>query len=152
MLDEVFAQEIERYGITLIEGRRIAHETFLYRAPFGYRLSVRHDLVGQEKLEAVAVQVARIVLGHEFQRSGWRDERAERREWREALRWAAKRLIPDRLMSRASRLGWEAHQLAEEAGVTERLAWIRWGDWTENRGELLALFPPAHGRAGAPPL
>lgn len=141
-LDSIFADEIARYGITILDRQPIEHLSFVMAYPWGaYRLKIRGDIYGPARLEACAVQVGRIVLGHEFQRSGWKDEKRDRREWREAQRWAARKLIPWRLLSWASREEWEPWELAEVAGVTEWLAWLAWQEWDERRGEIVTLAP-----------
>ena len=146
MLDDIYAEEIQRYRITIHERANMVHAAFLTPYPWGaYRLSVRDDLYGPDKLEAAGLQIARIVLGHDFKRSGYREEYFSRREWAEARRWLGRRLISDRLMSKASRLKWEPWQLAEEADVSEQLAWYRWEDWKRCRGEVVYLHLPNTG-------
>lgn len=141
-LDEVFAPEVARYAITILDRQPIVHDSFVYAYPWGaYRLKVRSGLYGAARLEACAVQVGRIVLGHDFKRSGWRDERRNNREWRQAQIWAAQRLVPWRLLSRASGEGWEPWELAEAAGVTEYMAWLAAELWMEKRGEVVAFRP-----------
>lgn len=95
-------------------------------------LSVRRGLEGPELAEAIAVQIGRLVLGHAGRRWRWTDERQDRKEWIQALRWAARTLIPDELMATAERQEWELWEIAKEAGVTERLVGIRMDDWLVN--------------------
>jgi hypothetical protein len=142
MLEDLFQSEIERYRITIDNKRTMVHAAYLTAYPWGaFRLSLNRDLYGTEKLEAAGMQIARIVLGHEFQRSGFRQEYINRKQWDQALLWLSRRLISDRLMSRASREGWEAWQLAEETNVTEALAWRRWEDWAQLRGRIVPFIP-----------
>lgn len=143
MLDDIFAEELRRYRITIYERGSMVHAAFLTPYPWGaHRLSVRSDLHGPDKLEAAGMQIARIALGHDFQRSGYREEYFNRKDWAEARRWLGRRLMSDRLMSKASRLEWEPWQLAEEVGVSEDLAWYRWKDWKQCRGEIVYLSLP----------
>jgi hypothetical protein len=151
-LDEIFAPEVERYSITILDRQPIANASFVYAYPWGeFRLKIRGDLYGPARLEAAAVQVGRIALGHDFKRSGWKDERRNRREWLEAQQWAARRLIPWRMLSWAFREQWEPWELAETAGVTEWLAWLAWKDWKEKRGGLVTLPPRVNAPAWAEP-
>ncbi|MBO9542698.1 hypothetical protein J7643_19085 [bacterium] len=138
MLEDIFMPEIDRYRITIDDKRVMVHAAYLTAYPWGaFRLSLNRELYGAEKLEAAGMQIARIVLGHDFQRSGFRQEYVNRKEWDQALLWLSKRLICNRLMRKASREKWEAWQLAEEAGVTEAIAWRRWADDRQVRGLIL---------------
>lgn len=153
MLEELFRQEIDRYHITIDDKRVMVHAAYLTAYPWGaFRLSVSRNLYGAEKVEAAGMQIARIVLGHDFQRSGFRQEYVNRKEWDQALLWLSKRLICNQVMRKASREKWEAWQLAEEAGVTEAIAWRRWADHRQVRGLILPFVskreqPLAYDRA-----
>lgn len=141
-LDEIFAPEVERFGITILDRQPIKSCSFLLAYPWGeFRLKIRADLYGPARLEATAVQIGRIALGHDFKRSTWKDERRERLEWRQAQIWGACRLVHGRLMSRAARQGWEAHELAAEAGVTEFMAWLAWEHWQETPRSIARFRP-----------
>lgn len=142
MLDQLFNDECRRYNITIYENVRMVHAAFLTPYPWGaFRLSVRQSLTTPEKVEAAGMQIARIVLGHDFQRSGFRQEYVNRREWDHALLWVARRTISDRLMSKASRAEWDSWELAEAADVTEAIAWRRWEDWMASRGNIVPFRP-----------
>lgn len=124
---------IRRYNIDLRTDRsHLKSDSCLSQFNGFFVLTVRRGLEGPELVEAVAVQIGRLLLGHEGRRWRWIDARQDRREWTQALRWAAKTLIADELMRQAERQGWELWQLAEEAGVTERLAGIRMDGWLVN--------------------
>ncbi|MNL19946.1 hypothetical protein D3C87_1411720 [compost metagenome] len=124
---------IRRYDLDLrLNQGHLKSDSCLSQINGFFVLSVRRGLEGPELVEAIAVQIARLVLGHEGRRWRWLDARQDRREWTQALRWAAKTLIPDELMVQAEREEWELWQLAEEAGVTERLAGIRMDGWLVN--------------------
>lgn len=126
-LDLFFARELACYGITILPDRVLKHDSHLcWTQRSGWILSVGVDLYGPRRLEAVAVQIGRMALKQEFWRSGWREDRLIRREWMAAYEWAAERLIPAKLVTRARRMGWESWELAEAAGVTVGLAWVRW--------------------------
>lgn len=142
MLEDLFQAEIERYRITIDDRRAMVHAAYLTAYPWGaFRLSLNRELCEAEKREAAGMQIARIVLGQEFQRSGFRQEYINRKQWDQALLWLSRRLISDRLMSKASREKWEAWELAEEAGVTEAIAWRRWEDWLHHRGRIVPFVP-----------
>jgi hypothetical protein len=123
-IERLFAFYIRRFNIDL-RRRPMRSDSFMTIQPGVVLLSVSDRLEGSAATEAAGLQIARLVLGHGFFRSGLTDARLDRREWRAAMRWLARRLITDHMMSEAQRLGLEAWEVAELAGVTERIVWFR---------------------------
>ena len=143
MIEYVFAPEVQRYNITIHPDARIEHAVFVTAYPWGaYRMSTQVGLHGLPLLEAVALQIGRIVLGHDFQRSGYKAEKRNRKEWRQAEAWAACRLVPDRAMRLARRLGQDPRDIARDLGLSERFVIVRYNLWHYRRGQLLELPPP----------
>jgi hypothetical protein len=150
LIEYVFAREVNNHRITIFMNVDIEHLVFVsLQAGGGYRFSIQRGLHGVRLLESVAFQMGRIVMGHDFQRSGFKDEKRDRREWRAAEAWAAQRLIPDRCMKLARRLGQDPWDVARDIGVSERLVIVRYNIWPERRGQILRLSTAAERAAVA---
>jgi hypothetical protein len=140
LIEYVFAREVREHGIAIFRNMDMDHQVFVTAYPMGgFRMSIQQGLHGVPLLEAVALQMGRIVMGHDFKRSGYKEERRDRRDWRAAEAWAAKRLIPDRCMKLARRLGQDPWDVARDIGVSERLVIVRYNIWPERRGQMLHL-------------
>lgn len=158
MIEYVFAPELRRWDVEIYEDKLIKHPVFVTVMPGGrYQMSIQRGLRGIARVEAVALQFGRIALGHDFQRSGYKDERRNRREWLQAEVWAAKKLIPEASMRMARRCGLDPWELAREVGVSERLVVVRYNTWAHRRGQILHLLTSrlphteeALRKAGAP--
>jgi hypothetical protein len=121
-----FAFYIRRFNIDLREGWSMRRaDSFMTVYPGMVLLSISGRLEGSEAMEAAGLQIARLALGHGCTRSGLTGERLNRKEWKAAMRWLALLLIPEHVVKEAQRLGWEAWQIAEAAGVSERLVYFR---------------------------
>jgi hypothetical protein len=141
-IERLFAFYIRRFNIDL-RRRAMRSDSFMTICPGTVLLSVSDRLEGPAATEAAGLQIARLVLGHGFFRSGLTDARLDRREWKAAMRWLARRLITDHLMSEAQRLGLDAWEVAELAGVTERIVYF-WDSGTERlapQGGNVIMFP-----------
>jgi hypothetical protein len=122
--ENLFAFYLRRFNIDL-RRRQMVADSFMTVYPGLVLLSVSDRLEGAEAIEAAGLQIARLVIGHECFRSGLTSQRIGRREWKAAMRWLARRLITDHMMSEAQRLGLDAWEVAELAGVTERIVYFR---------------------------
>ncbi|MNS81894.1 hypothetical protein D3C72_1156210 [compost metagenome] len=140
-LEELFALEIQTYRIGIRMKRFMVNHAFATSlGPHGFILSIRGTLTTSEAVEAAGMEIARIALGHDFKRSGYREEYLNRDQWVSAARWLGRRLIPDSWMSRAKRKEWDKYELAELMGISVRLVEYRWADWMSQRGQLVT-FP-----------
>lgn len=144
MIEYVFAREIRRYCVTVEENKPLkTHPVFVTAYPWGeYVMSVQRGLHGLAKIEAVGLQFGRIALGHDFKRSGYLEERRNRKAWMEAELWLANRLIGDKVMREARRQNMDPRHLARSLGVSPRLVVVRYNHWSERRGQILHLPPP----------
>lgn len=140
-LETLYQPEREAHRIKFRVDRRLAHASFCTN--FGghfYLLTVRGTLPTDLAVEAAGLCVARIVLGHEFKRAGYKQEYLVKDLWEDAMRWLSRRLIPDSMMSRMQRKGWDQWDLAELLGTTDHLTEYRIADWRMRRGQLVT-FP-----------
>lgn len=139
-IESVFQAERLIYGIRFQLRRGLKNVSHVTAFPGGALITLRADLRSDLALEAAGMCVARIALGHDFRRAGYREATANRDEWRASFRWLARRLIPDALMSRAMRKAWDRWDLAEAAGTTDHLTIYRMTEWRAARGEMVT-FP-----------
>lgn len=129
---------IQRYRVDLRHERPIKSLSSLtILAGCDPILSVCRGLDGPGRTEAIAVQLARLVLGTAGRRMLWTSERQDRKEWKAALRWAARLLITDADMDRAERRQYDPWQLADELDVTVRLVLIRSEEWFAAHGRVV---------------
>lgn len=127
--EELFDFAIRRHRVEIFHDREMRHDSFLTVYPTGCLLSVRAGLEPAARREAVAVQIARLMLGHVRYRSGWNRRLRSRADYLEALKYASKALIDDAFLHLAEKEKWPVWMLAEEAQVPYRLALVRMADW-----------------------
>jgi hypothetical protein len=140
MSSEAIEYLIRRYNVDVRYNRPIKSVSSLYVHPGCMPiLSVREGLEGRERVEAVAVQLARLMLGHSGRRFLWTHERQDRKEWRQALRTAARLYISDEDMDRAERRHYDPWELADELDVTVRLVLVRAEEWFQQAGRVVSF-------------
>jgi hypothetical protein len=117
---------LKRHNVRVKREQPIGRDAYLTRLPSHTELALRAGLAEPELLQAVAVQLARLTLGHldHLDKSG----DAKLAEWGDAVLEAARMLIPDSAAEAAEREGLEPRVLAERLGVTELLAQARLED------------------------
>lgn len=94
---------------------------------------------GRVRIEAVAVQLAPLMLRNPSRRYLWTHERQGRKEWRQVLRTAGRLFIPDEEMDRAERRQCDPWELADELGVTVRLLLVRAKEWFQQAGRVVSF-------------
>lgn len=140
-LETVYRPEREAHRIKFRVDRKLAHAAFCtnFNGHF-YLVTVRGTLPTDLAVEAAGLCVARILMGHEFKRAGYKQEYLVKTQWEEAMRWLSRRLISDSMMSRMRRKGRDQWDLAELVGTTDHRTEYRIADWRMRRGELV-IFP-----------
>lgn len=114
---------LKRHNVKVRLNQNIQRPAYLTRLPGHAELAVQFGVHGAELNEVVAIQLARLMLG---QLDGLqKDGTTKLAEWREAVREAAKLLIPDEAVEQAEREGWDAERLAAHCPATSLLAQAR---------------------------
>ncbi|MFN3431560.1 MAG: hypothetical protein ACK46X_16605, partial [Candidatus Sericytochromatia bacterium] len=90
---------MKRHGVHVRLDQPIQRPAYLTKLPTHYELAVRAGLEGPELDEAVAFQLARLLLG-QLERLD-KDGDTKLAEWRQAVFLAARMLVPDELAARA---------------------------------------------------
>jgi hypothetical protein len=129
---------MKRHGVHVRLDQPIQRAAYLTKLPTHYELAVRSGLDGPELNEAVAFQLARLMLG-QLERLD-KDGDTKLAEWRQAIFLAARMLVPDELAMRAEQDGWDPTRLAAACGVTDMLASARLEERLFER-ELAPLLP-----------
>lgn len=136
LVEQHFSNLIRRFNIAIENGGILAAE--LCQLPSFGVLTIRYNQDPARLLEAVAIQMGFLELGYLTGDACWFDGRQPGevrswREWRNAVKWAARYLVPDAVMEEAERQGWNGEQIAYECGVTVFLADVRFWMWSKGR-------------------
>ena len=114
---------LKRHNVHVRLNQNIQRPAYLTRLPARTELAVQFGVHGAELNEVVAIQLSRLMLG---QLEGLKkDGPTKLAEWRQAVREAARLLIPDEAVEQAEREGWEPARLAHHCEATELLAHVR---------------------------